>query len=247
MSIVRTYIIFMKKLYKIYGYYQPQENKWYVGRTCRKYQSERAGKDGINYIQKCPKFAEDIQKYGWSSFEYHVLETTEDEELSWELKKKWVSLKDSFNNGYNSDTGGKNGRKLCKDSCEKISSIAQERCSNPEWRKDHSEKLKDFWEKEGSREKMAKANKGKTYPNRKGVSLSEETKKKMQESSPTKRPVYLYTNLGQFVAMYPSQREASRQTGIRQNTISAYLSRNPKRRYRNKYFVWSYEPPYTES
>lgn len=232
------------KTYRIYGYYQPKENKWYVGRTCRT-KAHRAGHNGNSY-SKCPKFAEAIQRYGWDSFEYHILETTEDEELSWELEKKWIALKDSFNNGYNSDTGGKTGRKLCNESCEKISSTAQERCSNPEWRKDHSEKLKDFWNREGSRERMSNAQKGK-HSNRKGAVLSEETKKKMQASSPTAKPVYLYTNLGQFIAMYPSQKEASRQTGVNQTTISNYLCRNPKRRNKPKYFVWSYEPPYTKS
>ena len=97
----------MSKTFRIYGYYQPSENKWYVGRTSEKYQSARAGKEGKRYLDKCPKFAEAIRKHGWGSFEYHVFETTEDEELSWELEKKWVDLKDSYNNGYNLASGGK--------------------------------------------------------------------------------------------------------------------------------------------
>lgn len=96
----------MSKTYIIYGYYQPAENKWYVGRT-GSYPFVRAGKEGERYLLKCPKFAEAIRKYGWDSFEYHVLETTEDEKLSWELEKKWIALKDSYNNGYNLTLGGK--------------------------------------------------------------------------------------------------------------------------------------------
>lgn len=236
----------MKKLYKIYGYYQPQENKWYVGRTGKKYQSDRAGKNGINYIQKCPKFAEAIQKYEWDSFEYYILETTEDEELSWELEKKWIALKDSFNNGYNSDTGGRTGKKFCDESLKRIKEKAIREGYS------HGQKMREAWQNEETRNRIVQGMRDyykdpSHHGSRKGQHFTEETKKKMQASSPTAKPVYLYTNLGQFVAMYPSQREASRQTGIRQNTISAYLSRNPKRRYRNKYFVWSYEPPYTES
>lgn len=94
-----------EKLFRIYGYYQPSEDSWYVGRTSKE-QKERAGKEGYGY-RKCPKFADAIKRCGWPSFEYHVLETTTDEELSYELEKKWISQKDSFRNGYNDTLGGK--------------------------------------------------------------------------------------------------------------------------------------------
>ena len=93
------------KLYTIYGYYQPAENKWYVGRTSYS-RRHRAGKDGERYLIS-PKFGEAIRRYGWGTFEYHILETTEDEEESYRLEQYWIEQKDSVENGYNKSTGGK--------------------------------------------------------------------------------------------------------------------------------------------
>lgn len=61
----------------------------------------------MNYILQWGKFGQAISKYGWDNFEYHILETTEDKELSWELEKKWILLKDSVQNGFNSSYGGR--------------------------------------------------------------------------------------------------------------------------------------------
>ena len=101
-------------IYRIYGYYQPEEGRWYIGRTSRKYQSKRAGKNGIRYVQACRKFGEAIRKYGWDSFEYYPnLAQTEDLELSYELEKYTIEFYDSMNNGYNCSIGGKSSKKGC--------------------------------------------------------------------------------------------------------------------------------------
>lgn len=117
----------MEKKYIIYGYFQPAENKWYVGRTSKINKSQRSGHNGNNY-RKSSAFWSSIKQYGWDTFEYFVLEQTTDEQLSWELEKKWVDLKNSiFPNGYNLESGGTNGKYLSNRTKEKISDYAKKR------------------------------------------------------------------------------------------------------------------------
>ena len=177
--------------WRIYGYYQPQENKWYVGRTCRKYQSMRTGKNGSQYVQQCPKFADAILKYGWSSFEYHVFETTEDEDTSCELEKKWIALKNSIVNGYNIQKGGKgqNGVSLSEETKKKISESEK----GKKMSKSALEKAKATRKKNGTYGKRTKG---------------------------SSRPVRQFTRYGKLVAEYPSAMEAYRQTGIQYQEIN---------------------------
>ena len=58
--------------YKIYVHINKINGKIYIGQTCRKNVKARYGKNGIQY-QKCPRFWNAIQKYGWDNFEHIVL------------------------------------------------------------------------------------------------------------------------------------------------------------------------------
>ena len=196
----------MQKIYTIYGYYQPAENKWYVGRTSRT-QKQRAGKNGIHY-QDSPYFYYAIHQYGWNTFEYHILEQTTDEELSWELEQKWVNLKGSvFPYGYNKTYGG--------------------------------EGVLGLHHTEESILKMKKSLKG----NRKGVPKSAEQKRKMKNIMTNRKDMskktQQFTRDGLFIKEYPSAAEASRQTGIRKEEISACCLGIRNRKSAGGY-VWRY-------
>lgn len=47
-----------------------------------------------------------INKYGWDSFQWHELATADTVEQLVQLEKDFISLYDSYNNGYNNTTGG---------------------------------------------------------------------------------------------------------------------------------------------
>ena len=105
-------------MYKGYIYRHWLENKSYIGQTYMETPQQRWGKDGKGYYNQT-KFGRAIKKYGWHNFGHEVLLTFEcetKEELvfwlnQWEIY--YIEKYDSFNNGYNSTTGGDNY--ICSD------------------------------------------------------------------------------------------------------------------------------------
>lgn len=94
----------------IYGYRNKINNKWYVGQTTKSMR-KRAGQNGVEYLEisssgtyKHSKFAPAILKYGWSSFEPHILEHVAKSDLD-SREIYWIGEKDSYNNGYNATLG----------------------------------------------------------------------------------------------------------------------------------------------
>lgn len=92
--------------YKVYVYKNKINNKMYVGQTCRTLR-ERAGKDGVLYLQ-CPAFGHAIKKYGWDTFEPHIVFDHLSREKADYLEKELIKIlktQDS-NYGYNISAGG---------------------------------------------------------------------------------------------------------------------------------------------
>ena len=87
-------------IWEIYGYYQPEENKWYIGSTNQGV-SRRAGKDGEGYRQ-CRKFWAAIKKYGWENFDRCIFRQTSSKEEALKLEDYYMEVYDSVRNGYNS-------------------------------------------------------------------------------------------------------------------------------------------------
>ena len=86
----------------------------YDGCTSYKYQSDRAGKDGKNYIRSCPKFGEAIVQDGWSNFKYEVIEDGLTKEEAFEREKYWIEKDDCiWPKGYNIQTGSPQYPKHC--------------------------------------------------------------------------------------------------------------------------------------
>ena len=96
--------------YKIYVHINKINGKIYIGQTCRKNVKARYGKNGIQY-QKCPRFWNAIQKYGWDNFEHIVLIENLTQEIAdiveVELIEKYKSCDTNF--GYNLAPGGRTG------------------------------------------------------------------------------------------------------------------------------------------
>lgn len=94
------------------------------------------------------------------------------------------------------------------------------------------------WANEEYRKKTIEAMKGKSPGNT--SPRSEETRKKAQASNPNKKKVYQFTLDGEFIAEYPSQKEASKQTGVAQSVIGQFLKER-NRNHKEKGYIWSYE------
>lgn len=96
----------------IYGHYCNISNKWYIGYTHHKDPRKRWSADsGIGYMEKRngkytqPKIARAIEKYGWDSFDHFILDYCKRDDVD-QFERNYISLKDSFKNGYNSTVGG---------------------------------------------------------------------------------------------------------------------------------------------
>ena len=102
------YVYFNKAKYEKEGI-----EKYYVGQTVGTME-QRAGKDGRGYRifdETCnSKFARSIRKWGWNAFEGRILEEVDEEDLN-ELEKFYIKYFDSYKNGYNTTSGGKETRR----------------------------------------------------------------------------------------------------------------------------------------
>lgn len=90
-------------LWRIYRYYNPIEDKSYVGQTIKNV-NVRAGR-GKNY-HKGTAFRDAIDKYGWDTFEQSILRLCVSKEEADYWEKYFIDKFDSINNGYNTYVGG---------------------------------------------------------------------------------------------------------------------------------------------
>jgi len=122
-----------------------------------------------------------IRKYGEENFIFGVVEECNLEELN-SKEMYWIDKYNTFGNGYNSDTGGLNGRLLSEDTKEKISNSLKNRTFTPE----HLEKIKKSLTgktlSEETRNKISQSKIGKSRG-----PLSDEHKKKIGDANRGKK------------------------------------------------------------
>lgn len=140
----------------IYKYENRINHKVYIGQT-----TDLIGrKSGHKYRAafEVNKFYNAVRKYGWDNFDYDVIaqvEASTEKEITAlldELEEKFISEYDSFNNGYNSTTGGhscrgkllpESFREYCKnrqysdETRKKMSAAAQNRVVSEETKEKH--------------------------------------------------------------------------------------------------------------
>ena len=132
----------------------------------------------------------------------HIEFQTPNKEQALELESELMKWYDSVDNGYNVSEYGSGDFKRSEESKNKM--------SNSHTGKHHSE---------DTRRKMSEAHTGENNPWY-GKHHSEESKNRIRENTPSK-PVLQYTINGEFIAEYPSVREAERQTGCSHGNICA--------------------------
>jgi hypothetical protein len=119
-------------MYKGYIYRHWLGDKSYIGQTYVETPQQRWGKDGKGYYNQT-KFGRAIKKYGWHNFGHEVLLAfeceTKNELVFWlnQWEAYYIEKYDSFNNGYNSTTGGDNYI-VCEETKQKMS-------EKQDWRK----------------------------------------------------------------------------------------------------------------
>jgi hypothetical protein len=92
--------------------------KKYIGQTIQKLQY-RMNDHFCRSSNSQYKFHRAIKKYGKSNFIYGVIEECDFNIIN-EREMYWINVYDTFKNGYNSDTGGMNGRLLSEETKIKI-------------------------------------------------------------------------------------------------------------------------------
>lgn len=145
-------------LFSVYEHVSPK-GKRYVGITSRPPQ-ERWGKDGIGYKSNI-HFWNAICKYGWNNFEHNILASNLSLAEACEKECALVQYYDLMNpdKGYNHTSGG-NWSHPDEETRNKLSRIIKQRCADPEYRKQMSERLKGHTVPNETREKISMANKG---------------------------------------------------------------------------------------
>lgn len=156
--------------------------KKYIGQTIQKIKN-RINDHFSRSSNSRYKFHRAIKKYGKDNFIYGIIEEC-DYDIINEKEMFWIKAYDTFKNGYNSDTGGKNGRLVSEETKRKMSKMQKGKNKKPlteETKRKLSEmrrgKNNHFYGKlhsEESKLKMSKAKKGKKH--------SEETKLKVSEA-----------------------------------------------------------------
>ena len=161
-----------------------------------------------------PKIWSDIQNSDWNKdWEHSIIGQFEDKQEALNIEGMLIWLFDSTNDGYNTSTYGSGNYERTEEQKRKISE-AMSGEKNHMFGKHFSEEHK---------RKISEANTGENnywY----GKHFSEEHKRKISEAQTGNhnRPqtqVLQYSKSGEFIAEYPSIKEAEKQTGCYQGNI----------------------------
>lgn len=214
-------------MYQIYIHTAPN-GKRYVGQTCQRL--ERRWRNGHGYCRN-PHFARAIEKYGWSNFEHEVVQLCETLEEANAVEKALIKeyRTNEVEYGYNI-SGGADGR-------EKVAESTRQLMSKLRKGKFAGDKNPNFGRKHTAEErrKISDANRGLFLGEKSplyGKHPSTETREKMRKAhkeseafqehmkklngSKAKRVLCVETGV-----VYPSARQAARETGFGQGNISA--------------------------
>ena len=151
----------------------------------------------------------DIQNSDWNKdWEHNIIGKFEDKQEALNIEEMFIWLFDSTNEGYNISTYDRNSYKRT-DETRRKSSESMTGKKNPMYGKHHSEDTK---------RKMSEAHKGKIYANTK--------------------PILQFSKDGELIAEYPSEMEASRQTGCNNSHIGSCCKGERKSAGG---FIWKYK------
>ena len=191
-------------MFTVYAHRNLKNGKSYIGMTSRKPKYRWNNGNGYKNNSKMWK---DIQNSDWNKdWEHNILGKFEDKQEALNVEEMFIWLFDSINEGYNTSTYSSHSCKHSEESKRKM-----------------SESHIGITLSEEHKRKISEANTGENnywY----GKHFSEEHKRKISEAQTGNhnRPqtqVLQYSKSGEFIAEYPSIKEAEKQTGCYQGNI----------------------------
>ena len=187
-------------MYTVYQHKNLKNGKSYIGMTSL--EPKRRWNSGKGYKNNL-RMWNDIQNSDWNAdWQHEILGKFEDKQEALNVEEMFIRLFDSTNEGYNISTYDRNSYKRTDETKRKI-----------------SESRIGITFSEEHKKKISEALSGEKSPNF-GKHFSEEHRKHISESKP-KKPVLQYSKTGEFIAEYPSTREAEIQTGCYHGNICA--------------------------
>lgn len=195
-------------MFTVYQHRNLRNGKSYIGMTSQN--PKRRWRSGKGYKNNLRMWS-DIQNSDWNTdWEHSIIGQFEDKDEALKYEAFLIAMLGTVRNGYNTSAYASHHCKHTEESKKKMSE-AQTGEKAYWYGKHHSEE---------SKQKMSDNHadfSGENNPNF-GKHHSEETKKKMSENRPSK-PVIQFSKTGEFIAEYPSTREAERQTGCNNSHI----------------------------
>ena len=233
----------MSGKYCVYCHISPS-GKRYIGITSRK--PQKRWNSGLRYADN-NYFSKAIKKYGWGAFTHVVLCEGLTREGASLLEKKFIALYETTDRskGYNIDAGGLySDREVTDETRRKIGDSHRGRFTdaqreavktrrNPHYH--HTDAIKKIIGDSHRGKPLSEEHKQKLSEAHKGKKLSAKNKAALAEIN--KREVVQYSLSGEFIAKYPSLKDAADACGIYYQGISACC--------RGKYkhcggYVWRY-------
>jgi group I intron endonuclease len=154
--------------------------KKYIGQTTQILE-KRIGRHFCDSQKTDYHFHRAIKKYGKNNFIYGVVEECDIDKLN-DRETYWINEYKTFENGYNSDTGGLNGRLMSEDTKQKISNALKNRTFSPEHLLKIKQSLTGKTLSQETRNKISESKKGKSRG-----PLTEEHKKKIGDANRGKK------------------------------------------------------------
>lgn len=231
-------------MYTVYQHRNLRNGKSYIGMTSLN--PKYRWKNGNGYKNQ-PKIWKDIQNSDWNTdWEHNIIGKFVDKQEALNVEEMFIQLFDSTNEGYNASTYGSSSYKRTEEQKKKISEALSGHEVSEEQKKKISESMTRKTLSEEHKRKISEANTGKHFSEehkRKiseshiGKHFSEENKKKISESKGI-NGILQFSKNGEFIAEYPSTREAERHTGCYHGNICKCCKGKYKTCGR---YIWKYK------
>lgn len=202
----------------IYKYENKINHKVYIGQTvdlnARKYSHVSKARTVKN------KFYNAVRKYGWDSFDYSVIAQIEAEDIKElsalldSLEEQYIEQYDSYENGYNSTTGGHSCRG--KQMPESFIEYCKNRTYSDETRRKMSEAARNRVVSEETRQKYSNQAKERNFAKYREIYADKMIKNSKKALS---KPVLQVDKKGNVVNEFPSMQEAV-------NFVKTYLAQD---------------------
>lgn len=226
----------MEKLWVIYLLICIPLEMGYVGQTCQTIENRCLYGKGY---KPGTKIRQAFDEYGPDNFVCFILEEgITSKEKADERERHWIETLGTVEYGLNLEGGGTSGKIVNESTKQKFSEIHKGLTLTDECKKKIGDATRG--KSKGPYPPFSEEHRKRISEGKKGVLHSEETKIKMRDSSPRKRPVRKYDLNGNFLDEYPSAREAARKNKIKGATTISAVCRGNSRYKSCGGFIWKY-------